>query len=94
MNDDQADQLAGALQAAFGGRARHERTAPGRYAIEVITPAFDGVTPRARQDKVWTVVDEMLDRETSSGITLIVTYAPGDFDAERQLKELQDALAS
>ena len=93
MNDAQADQLVDALRARFGGRARHERTAPGRYAIEVITDDFDGVTSRARQDRVWQVVDDTLDRDTSAGITLIMTYAPGDFDVERQLRELEEVLA-
>jgi hypothetical protein len=94
MNDVDAEKLAAALQNAFGGKVTFERTAVGRYAFEVTTKAFDDVSPRARQDRVWQVVDDTLDRDTSAGITLIVAYAPGDFDAERQLRELQEAFGS
>ena len=93
MTDQDADRLAEALESELTGSARYERTAPGRYHFEVTTPAFEATPMRVRQERVWKVVDDVLDREVSTGITLIVTYAPGDFNAERQLRELEASLA-
>ena len=92
MKQADADRTCQALQDALGGTARWERVSRGRYRIEVVTPAFDGQSHRKRQNRVWEVVDQTLDRETALDITMIVPFAPADFDAERQLRELEAAL--
>ena len=93
MTEQDADQLVQALELELGGTARYDRTSPDRCHFEVTTPAFTGTPMRARQVRVWKVVDDLFDRETSSGITLIMTYAPEDLDTEQRLQELEASLA-
>ena len=92
MTQDQADELRDALRQEFGGDAACERVRPGRYRFEVRTSSFDDVDYRDRQTQVWAVVDRTLAPDAAADISLIMAWAPTDFDAGRQLRELEAAL--
>ena len=93
MTDQDADKLRDAFVSKLGGTAAWERVAAGRYRMEITTPTFDDVSHRERQNRAWAVVDETLDADTALGITLILPFAPADFDEARQLRELEAYLA-
>jgi len=66
------------LERRFGAKVDAEQVSPGRFRLAVVSPQFAQWTPLHRQDEVWKVVDEVVSREQTLDITLILTYAPGE----------------
>jgi len=78
MTHEQADELLTALESRFGGDVEAEEVSPGRYRIIIETPTFTNMPHLTRQDRLWEVVDEVLPRENTLDITLIIAFAPGE----------------
>jgi hypothetical protein len=79
MTRARADALVAALVARFGGEAEAEQVNQnGRYRFAIVSPQFNSMPHLRRQDEAWKVVDEVLSREETLDVSLILTYAPGD----------------
>lgn len=85
MTITQARSLTRALQKEFGGKAEFEaiEDRPGRYRFAVTSERFEKMKPMKRQDEAWKVVDEVLDRDQTLDVSLILTYAPSDLVAAK-----------
>jgi stress-induced morphogen len=65
----------------LGGEVEVDPSDDGRsYTLWVFSEKFTAQTHLQRQDLVWSIVDQELDREESLKITLIMTFAPGEVD--------------
>jgi len=83
MTRAKADALVAALAARFGGEAEAEQVNPsGRYRFAVVSPRFETVPHLKRQDEAWKVVDEVLTREETLDVSLVLTYAPAEIFSE------------
>ena len=79
MTRQQVKKLAEALKKRFGGKVEFEAiNGKGRYRLAITTKRFDDVPHLKRQDAIWEVVDEVLPREATLDVSLILAYAPKD----------------
>jgi stress-induced morphogen len=79
MKSAELKKLVGAIKKKFKGKVRSEKVdKAGRYRLEVVAPGFGKLTQLQRQDQVWEVVDEVLSREATLDISLILTYSPAE----------------
>ncbi len=78
MTQQQADDLSRKLAERFGGQAEAEEVIPGKFRFALVSPAFTGVPHMERQDRVWELVDGLIDRETRLELTLILAFAPDE----------------
>ena len=83
MTPDRADALVAALVSRFGGEAEAEQVAAdGRYRFAIVSPRFESMPHLRRQDDVWKVVDEVLTREETLDVSLVLTMAPDELWAK------------
>lgn len=83
MTRAKADALVAALKGRFGGEAEAEQVNPnGRYRFAIVSPQFEAVPHLRRQDEAWKVVDEVLSREETLDVSLVLTYAPDEMFSE------------
>jgi stress-induced morphogen len=81
MTPKERDRTVGALSKAFAAEVGAERVGrPGRYRFTVVSEKFAKMSQLARQDAVWKVIDEILSREASMDVSLILAYAPKDLE--------------
>ncbi len=82
MTSQERDGLVEALKQRFAAQVDFELVGDnGRYRFAVVSPQFDGMPHLARQDAIWLVVDEVLSREASIDVSLILAYSPADLAA-------------
>jgi stress-induced morphogen len=81
MKDQDARRLKQELQKRLKAKVESEKVSRGRFRFSVVSPMFKGKPQMTRQDDVWKIVDDVLDRESSLDVSLILTFAP---------KELQE----
>jgi hypothetical protein len=79
MTQVQAKSLAESLARQFGGDAEFEPVnEKGRYRFAIETNRFNGVPHLQRQDEIWDFVNEVVPREETLDISLILAFAPAD----------------
>jgi hypothetical protein len=79
MTKENVDTLIGALQSRFAAQVEVEPVnSGGRFRFGVTSPQFAVMGQLERQDAVWAVVDQVLPREATIDISLILTYAPNE----------------
>jgi acid stress-induced BolA-like protein IbaG/YrbA len=84
MSASDLKKLTASLRKKFGGEVGYERiNSKGRYRLEIISPKFAKMTQLQRQDSVWAVVDQVLSRQATLGISMILTYSPAELAATR-----------
>jgi stress-induced morphogen len=82
MTRNQANLLVKALQKRFGGKAEFEAVNEhGRYRFAITSKRFNNMTHLQRQDDVWKVVDDVLTREATLDVSMILAFAPADLAA-------------
>lgn len=81
MTQANADALAAALAARFPGEVELEQVAPGRFRFSIVSSAFSGISPLARQDLAWDVVDRTLSSDETTDISLVITLSPEELQA-------------
>jgi stress-induced morphogen len=82
MTPAEVKKLKSALKKHFGAiRVDAECVnAKGRYRFAIVAPQFDGKPQLERQDAIWTVVDQVLPRESTIDISLILAFAPDELE--------------
>lgn len=82
MTSNDRDKLTDALKRAFEARdVEAEPVGPnGRYRFAVVSPRFGAMTQLDRQDATWAVVDEILPREATLDVSLILAFAPEELE--------------
>jgi stress-induced morphogen len=79
MTRQQANNLAKALKKSFGGKVDFESVnGNGRYRFSITSKRFEKKTQLQRQDAIWKVVDEVLPRDATLAVSIILAYAPTD----------------
>ena len=79
MTNNEAKQLAQALKKQFGGKVEYEPVNTlGRYRFAITSKNFDGIPHLQRQDAIWKVVDQVLARESTLDVSMILAFAPAD----------------
>ena len=76
MTRQQVDHLKSRLESSFSAEVDVESVGKGRYRLAVVSPRFNRMSHLKRQDVVWKVVDESLNRNAVMGISLILTFSP------------------
>jgi hypothetical protein len=83
MTRAKADELVSALVTRFGGEGEAEQVhQDGRYRFTIVSPRFDSMAHLRRQDEVWKVVDQVLSREETLDVSLVLTVAPDELWAK------------
>jgi hypothetical protein len=85
MTEPEANALVQALHGRFGGDVESEAIGNGRFRFSIVSPSFAEVPHMQRQDLVWSLVDQTVDRERSLDISLILTFAPAELEAAGSL---------
>jgi stress-induced morphogen len=81
MTPKDRDKVVKALTKAFDAQVGAELVGkPGRYRFSVVSERFAKMKLLARQDALWKVVDEILSREATLDVSLILAYAPEDLE--------------
>jgi stress-induced morphogen len=80
MTEAEVANLTAELERRFDARVEPEEVAPGRFRLDVVSPKFSQMPPLRRQDDVWEAVDQILSREQTLDISLILTYAPDEVE--------------
>ena len=79
MTSKEAKSLAAALKRKFGGRVEFENVdGNGRYGFAIWSKKFNGVPHMKRQDDIWEIINEVLDRESILDLGAVIAYAPND----------------
>lgn len=74
--------LANAIRRDFPGTVEVEPVSgTNRFRIAVVSDRFEKMPHLKRQDEVWRLVDELLDREQSLEISMLLTYAPSEIES-------------
>jgi len=80
MTDVQLQELLDELKRRFHAQVEAEQVSPGRFRLGVVSPQFAGVPGLRRQDRIWEAIDEMLDREQTLDISLVLAYSPDEIE--------------
>lgn len=81
MTTEHVEMLKEALKKRFEAEVEAEQVGPnGRYRFAVVSRQFEKMPRLDRQDRVWDVVDEVLPREATLDISLILAYAPDELE--------------
>jgi acid stress-induced BolA-like protein IbaG/YrbA len=72
------ERLEKALKTQLAAEVEVEQSAPHRYRFAVVSKKFERMRPLKRQDLIWKIVDETLDREQVLAISMILAFAPKD----------------
>jgi len=78
MKDQDVRRLKEELEKRLKADVEFEKVAKGRFRFSVVSPIFKRKTQMARQDRVWEIVDEVLTRDTSLDVSLILTFTPNE----------------
>jgi len=82
MTREDCERLAEALRVKFGGTVEYEPVNDaGRYRFAVVSPRFENMAHLERQDAIWPIVDQTLDRAATIDVSLILAYAPTELTA-------------
>lgn len=85
MTQEQAARVVEQLKNRFAAEVASTEVSPGRFRFNVVSPQFESMPRMRRQDEVWELVDQVLDRETVLDVSLILALAPtevGEYLAE------------
>ena len=80
MTKKAVQKLIDQLSRRFQAQVEAEQVSPGRFRINMVSPQFAGVTPLKRQDKVWDVLDQLLDRESTLDISIVLAFSPDEVE--------------
>lgn len=80
MTKKQVDKLKQAFADRFDAKVEAEKIAPGRYRFSVVSDRFKRRQQLQRQDDLWKVADEILPRQATVDISLILAYAPDELE--------------
>jgi len=79
MTQDQVDALADALRKHFGGEVEAEPVnGHGRYRFSIVSSGFAQMTHLQRQDAIWKIVDQVLARDATLDVSMILAFAPAE----------------
>ena len=79
MTPQDAQHVADALRANLEAEVESEMiNGRGRYRFSVVSPQFEDVPHRQRQDRVWATVDQVLARADTLDISMILAFAPSE----------------
>jgi hypothetical protein len=79
MTKATAKKLAAEIKKRFAADVEVEQIDPkGRFRFNVASPRFEKMPHLKRQDLLWDVVDEVLSRQDTIDISLILAYAPSE----------------
>lgn len=81
MTKKQANSLAEVFRDRFAADVDSEAIGKGRFRFAVTSAKFNKMSPLRRQDKVWSIVDEVLPREAVLDISLILALSPRELIA-------------
>ena len=82
MTRHTADQVADALARRFNAHVEVDEVRSGRFRFDVYSKHFGAASHLERQDQAWAVVDDLLSREQSDDISILLTVGPEEVDAE------------
>ena len=83
MTAQEAENLARLLRERFNAQVDYEEVnSNGRYSFAVVSEQFHGVPHLTRQDRIWKVIDEVLSKEDTMGISLVLAFDPSDLASE------------
>jgi stress-induced morphogen len=80
MTDLEMQKLLDELKLRFQAHVEAEQVSPGRFRLGVVSPQFAGVPGLRRQDRIWEAIDEILDREQTLDISLVLAYSPDEVE--------------
>ncbi len=79
MTPQDAERVVNALRDGLRAEVESEMiNGRGRYRFSVVSPMFENVPHTQRQDRVWAAVDQVLRRDDTLDISLILAYAPSE----------------
>jgi hypothetical protein len=81
MTPATAKRVADGLADRFTAHVEIEEVQPGRFRFNVFSRHFGAGSRLDRQDQAWAVIDELLGRDESDDVSLILTVGPEDVDA-------------
>lgn len=81
MTEEQAARLSAEFRQAFGGDVEIEPVGrPGRFRFAISSPRFEPMTQLARQDALWQIVDQILPRDATLDVAMILAFAPSELE--------------
>ena len=80
MKDRDVRRLKEELQKKFKAEVEVEKISKGRFRLSVVSPMFKRMGQMTRQDRVWELVDEVLSRDATLDVSLILTFAPNELE--------------
>lgn len=79
MTQDQANALRDTFVRELGADVELEQVSrAGRYRFALTSPRFEGMAHLARQDLIWPFVDQVLPREATLDVSMILAFAPSE----------------
>jgi stress-induced morphogen len=79
MSPQQVEQLKQEFEKRFQAVVETEPVdGNGRYRFAVVSPQFESMTHLQRQDALWEVVGQILSREASLDISLILAFSASE----------------
>jgi stress-induced morphogen len=78
MTQQEAAHLSDQFKTRFSAEVSSTEVSPGRFRFTIISPHFEKMPRMRRQDEVWEMVDQVLNREAALDVSLILTFAPGE----------------
>lgn len=78
MTQEEAARVVEQLKDRFAAEVASTEVSPGRFRFTVVSSRFESMPRMRRQDEVWELVDQVLDREAALDVSLILALAPNE----------------